>query len=143
MIKFQGEYRSRNNDFSQTVVNWIIWGAIEPSTSIMAACFPTLAPVLLPSFRRNSSYHQHRKQSYSMQWGSRGIHTETSVHVKHRAMDSMEHFAHDTGLAGDGAGTFGTLTEVEAGGGAIPKALLVYSQGERGREGEEEEEEGA
>ena len=68
-----------------------------------------------------------------MQWGSnKGIHTETSVHIKNRAMDSMEHFAYDRGLTTDGAAGFGTLTEVEAGEAAIPKVLLADAPGGAG-----------
>lgn len=80
-----------------------------------------------------------------MQWvegGSRGIHTETSVQIKNRAMDSMEHFPYDTRAMGMGDAGFGTLTEVEGGGrgggaaggvsgGVIPKVLLASSQGHK------------
>ena len=46
----------------------------------------------------------------------------TPVHIKHRAIDSTEHLAYDTGLTGDeSAGTFGMSTEAE--GGMIPKVV--------------------
>lgn len=42
-----GLFRQRTLFGTVTTVNTIIWGAIEPCTSVVAACLPLLGPVLL------------------------------------------------------------------------------------------------
>ncbi|KAF2692056.1 hypothetical protein K458DRAFT_381883 [Lentithecium fluviatile CBS 122367] len=46
MVKVRQEFRDNNNNFSITTVNTIIWGSIEPCTSVIAACLPVLGPII-------------------------------------------------------------------------------------------------
>lgn len=52
-----------------TTVNTVIWGSIEPCTSVVAACLPILAPILLKK-RRAKSMRRDILSSFRQRTGS-------------------------------------------------------------------------
>lgn len=61
-VKFYQEFSGANDNFSHTVVNMILWATIGQSTQIIAACLPTMGPLLRrqrsSTNRSPKSFHQ-------------------------------------------------------------------------------------